>query len=144
LIRDDDRETARRQGLEQARDDSHWQDRIVIGLAHCKRECWVLAGFDPLPEDETEVALLQTEREKLGFDPRLSAEQLTAKHDADTRSAKRVLAALAEGDHDREALCWTEANLDVLRHRGQQSGLTDYLEQIQMIIVPRFTGHPTQ
>ena len=42
LIRDDDRQTARRQGLEQARNEHRGPSRIVIGLAHCKREAWVI------------------------------------------------------------------------------------------------------
>ena len=43
LLRDDDRQTARRTGLEQARSTSKLGVPIVIGLAHPKRECWVLA-----------------------------------------------------------------------------------------------------
>lgn len=117
LIRDDDRVTARRKGLEQARNDSHRKDRIVIGLAHCKRECRVLAGFDPI--DEREEALLDEARQDVGFDLRLEAEQLTAKHDHDKRSAKRILAVLAGHDRDRETRCWMVASSAVLRDRGK-------------------------
>lgn len=138
LIRDDDRVTARRQGLEQAREDSLWRDRIVIGLAHCKRECWVLAGFDPV--DDNEVALLESERQTLGFDPRLEAHQLTAKHDNDKRSAKRVLAVLTKRDAGREARCWETSLLNTLRQRSGNTGLADFLTQIEQIIGPRLTG----
>jgi hypothetical protein len=89
LIRDDDRRVDRRRGLEQARAVSPLHDRIVIGLAHTKRECWVLAGFEPCNDQER--ALLAEIRQELGFDPREQAEQLTAIHDHDKRSAKRVL-----------------------------------------------------
>jgi hypothetical protein len=139
LIRDDDRQTGRRQGLEQARDDSAWRDRIVIGLAHCKRECWVLSGFDPI--DAAEDALLQQEKTRLGYDPCCSAEHLTAKHDQDKHSAKRVLALLTGGDPDREARCWETASLETLHERGQQTGLAQYLSEVKSVVVPRLLGH---
>lgn len=88
LIRDDDRLVERRSGLEQARAASSLRERIVIGLAHTKRECWVLAGFEPI--DEKEQELLVELRRELGFDPCIKAEELTAIHDHDKRSAKRV------------------------------------------------------
>jgi hypothetical protein len=85
LIRDDDRHTNRRASLQQAREESSLSGRIVIGLAHTKRECWVLAGFEPCNDGET--ALLAEVRQDVGFDPRLQAHQLTAIHDHDRRSA---------------------------------------------------------
>jgi hypothetical protein len=138
LIRDDDRETDRRKGLEQARDDSDLRDRIVIGLAHCKRECWVLAGFDPV--DALEESLLDELRPELGFDPRTTAHELAAKHDADKRSAKRVLGILIRDVEGREARCWEQAPLQTLRDRGQKTGLTDYLDEVRERLVPVFTG----
>ncbi len=138
LIRDDDRQTVRRQGLEQARAVSPWRDRIVIGLAHCKRECWVLAGFDPL--DIAEERTLHDLQTDLGFDPRLAAEQLTAKHDTDKRSGKRVLSVLTQDDREREAQCWTKAPLAALRLRGRETGLAEYLRDIEIVIGPKLTG----
>ena len=60
-------------------------------------------------------ALLAEIRQELGFDPRERAEQLTAIHDHDKRSAKRVLRHLVQGDPDREAACWKETSLQLLR-----------------------------
>jgi hypothetical protein len=137
LIRDDDRQTERRFGLEQARDESEWRASIVIGLAHCKRESWVLAGFEP---DDEEGARLAAIRAELGFDPVTSAHELTAKHDYDKRSAKRVLAHLTNGDHERESRCWEQADLRGLEARGKQSGLTDYLSEVRDRLIPVLVG----
>lgn len=142
LIRDDDRDEDRRRGLEQARAASDINVPIVIGLAHTKRECWVLAGFDPCNDAETQQfeALCQ----ELSFDPRIAADRLTAKHDHETRSAKRVLAALTKGDREREAECWLRCDLGPLETRGANTGLADYLRELRERFVPLFTGqrHP--
>jgi hypothetical protein len=95
LIRDDDRDTERRRGFEQARTDARLDIPVVIGFASTKRECWVLAGFDPRDEDETRS--LDELRRELGFDPRTQAENLTAHRDHHELSAKPVLAALTKG-----------------------------------------------
>jgi hypothetical protein len=134
LIRDDDRQKDRRRGLDQARAAARLHERIVIGLAHTKRECWVLAGFEP--RDDQERALHAEIRQELGFDPCLQPEQLTAIHDHDKRSAKRVLKHLVQGDPDREAACWRHAPLALLRDRGGQTGLREYLQEIQERLVP--------
>ena len=141
LLRDDDRDTRRRAGLEQGRDAEHeLRDRVVIGLAHCKRECWVLAGFDPTNPGENERhAAVQAE---LGFDPRTSAHQLTAKHDTDKRSAKRVLGTLTQDDADREATCWGKAPLTTLRERGQETGLAEFMDEIVSRFIPLFHRDP--
>jgi hypothetical protein len=134
LIRDDDRQTERRKGLQQARQATKLTIPVVIGLAHPKRECWVLAGFDPLNTDEKES--LEEVIGQLGFDPRTKAEGLTAIHDPDLRSAKRVLALLTNGERDREAACWRTARLALLAERGRNSGLADYLREIRTHFLP--------
>jgi hypothetical protein len=126
LIRDDDRQKGRRQGLEQARAASHLHGRIVIGLAHTERECWVLAGFDATHDQEH--ALLTEIKQELGFDPCTRAERLTARRDYHKLSAKRVLKHLVQGDRDREAACWRQTPLQVLQDRGGQTGLRQYLQ----------------
>jgi hypothetical protein len=136
LIRDDDRLTDRRIGLEQARATARLQERVVIGLAHIKRECWVLAGFEPT--DDLENDRLSNVKQELGFDPRARAEELTAKHDNDHRSAKRVLYRLVQDDWDQEAACWKTASLELLRERGRQTGLHQYLGEVEQRLVPLF------
>jgi hypothetical protein len=83
-------------------------------------------------------------RQELGFDPREKAEELTAIHDDDKRSAKRVLNVLTGGDVQREQQWLANADLDVLRRRGQQTGLADYLDELVERFVPLFGGsNPT-
>jgi hypothetical protein len=134
LIRDDDRLANRRLGLEQARNASSLSSRIVIGLAHTKRECWALAGFEPC--NDQEQALLAEIRQELGFDPCARAEELTAIHNHDKRSAQRVLRHLVQGDHDREATCWKQTSLQLLRERGERTGLRQYLQEVEERLVP--------
>ncbi|WP_437941151.1 hypothetical protein [Sorangium sp. So ce341] len=136
LMRDADKLSRRREGFEQARDAQPWRFRVVIGVAHTKRECWFLAGYEP--RDDAERALLERERKELGFDPRSRAEQLTASEDGAKRDAKRVLRALTGGDHEREEACMKEPPLTVLKHRGAATGLMDYLDEIEARLVPLF------
>lgn len=138
LIRDDDRQKTRRQGLEQARNEHHGPRRVVIGLAHCKREAWVLAGF--VAENDTEQAGIATLRQELGFDFCNNAQRLTAIHGQDKLSAKRVLGLLTGGDADREAACWTKTSIQALRDRGAATGLAAYIGELENILVPLFVG----
>jgi hypothetical protein len=138
LTRDADKESRRREGFEQARDARRWPFEVVIGVADTKRECWHLAGYDP--RDEAERALLDGERRALGFDPRSSAEQLSASEDGAKRDAKRVLEALTGGDRHREDACLEEPHLDDLKQRGAKTGLTSYLEELEARLVPLFRG----
>jgi hypothetical protein len=136
LLRDDDGRPEVRRGFDQARTAARLPLPVVIGVASTKRECWVLAGFEP--QNQHEEAALEKLRQELGFDPRDKAELLTAKHDADQRSAKRVLNALTEGDWQREAGCWRKTDLGVLAARGKHSGLTHYLDEVHKHLVPLF------
>lgn len=141
LIRDDDRDTHHRAGLEQGRDaEPELKERVVIGLAHCKRECWVLAGFDPIGREEEER--LAAVRVELGFDPRDGAHELTAKHDTDKRSAKRMLGLLTRDDIDREKSCWEDIALSTLRERGGETGLTDFFDEVISRLIPLFVHRP--
>ncbi len=137
LIRDDDRRTERRKGLEQARATRTIACPVVIGLAHLKRECWALVGFEPRgPEEQSTLSALMAE---LGFDPRTESQRLTGRDDGELRSAKRVLRLLT-GSPEREADCWLLAPLALLRARGQEVGLTAYLDEVKAFLVPLFTG----
>lgn len=139
LLRDDDGQKERGDGLEQARSTSKLGVPIIIGLARPKRECWVLAGFEPA--DHNEAASLLRLTQELHFDPRESAQNLTAKHANQKRDAKSVLRALTGGDWQREADCWKNTDLALLEKRGQNTGLADYLKEVRQKLVPLFTGH---
>ena len=141
LIRDDDGDRDRGIGLAQGRNAvPDLSSRVVIGLAHHKRECWVLSGF--LPADEREAALVAELRRELTFDPSIESHRLTAKPDHEVRSAKRVLGRLTQDDWDRQAACWTETPLATLRERGEASGLKAFLGEVEDRLVPLFTGRP--
>lgn len=137
MVPDSDTDLERLKGLEQARDYAREALPILIGLAHTKRECWHICGFDP--NDETERERLEAERQFLGFDPRHKSHELTAKHDDanDKRSAKRVLAALTADDRKREAECLE--SLATLRERGEHNGLRAFLDEVRARLVPLFT-----
>jgi hypothetical protein len=138
LIRDMDDQPERRQGLEQARTHHSAYVRIVIGVANPERECWVLSGFDP--EDGTETARLDAEKQKLGFDPCSRSHELTAcKDDQAKRSAKRVLSILTADDRERERRCWRTTSLEVLEQRGGLNGLAEYLKEVKDRLVPLIT-----
>lgn len=138
LMRDTDGQQERKVGLEQARMDREWPFPVLIGCADPKRECWVLAGFEPRSPDED--AILAQLRQELGFDPRLQAEALSAKESGALRDAKRVLSLLVGGDRDREQSCWVECPLEALVERGRLNGLADYLDEVRTRLVPLFTG----
>jgi hypothetical protein len=141
LIRDQDDQPERRAGLEQARSQDHSGIVIVVGLAIVERECWVVSGFEP--QDEVESARLESERQQLGFDPRLRSHDLTAcKNDLAPRSPKRVLRQLSVGDPDRERRCWCQTALATLQERGGENGLAAYLKEVRERLAG-LIGHPS-
>jgi hypothetical protein len=133
LVRDTDNDLKRKRGSEQARKDRPWPFEIVFGVAHPKRECWILAGYQP--STVAEKATLQKVRQELGFDPCIQSHELTAKHDTDKKSAKRVLADFVAD----EQACWQHADLQLLHDRGSVNGLEDFLAEIRCRLIPLFS-----
>lgn len=140
MVPDSDCDTDRMKGLQQARDYAREALPIVVGLAHTKRECWHLCGFEP--ESDTERDLLAELGSELGFDVLTRSEELTAKHAANTdkRSAKRVLSKLCGDDREREARCLTALPLAKLKQRGATNGLADFLQQLESRLLPLFVS----
>lgn len=138
LLRDSDADVRRRKGLEQARSNFSGLGPIIIGLAHSKRECWVLAGFDATDDDER--ARLEALRRELGFDPCLDAARLTATHPGAKQDAKRVLGELTRGDVQREMRCSESPSLRQLEDRGAETGLKEFIREIRERLVPIWTG----
>jgi len=142
LVRDSDGDARRREGLEQARDfkinDNAWPFAVLIGVAEPKRECWVLAGFEPRNEDET--ARLEAEKQRLSFHPVREAHQLTAREHGAKKDAKVALEALTQGDMERQRACLEEITLAVLEERGSKTGLTAYLKEVRERFVPVLGG----
>ncbi|WP_437806197.1 hypothetical protein [Sorangium sp. So ce1078] len=136
LVRDSDgKETERRQGLEQARQDCAWPFEVLLGVAHPMRECWVLAGF--VAEGKREEASLAALRQELGFDPTARSHELDASSKTAKKSPKRVLDHLTGGEG--EARCWTEPDLGHLRQRGKGNGLAAFLDEVEARLVPIFS-----
>ena len=138
LLRDSDNKWDRNQGFRQARSETSLKVPVVIGVAHAKRECWVLAGFRA--QDETEKQRLDVLKHKLGFDPTQRAHELTATEKGAKRNAKEVLEILVGGSFVREAGCWAETELDILAARGKGSGLADFLVEVRERLVPLWSG----
>lgn len=134
LIRDSDGKPERRRGLEQARDYAQWPFKIVIGVAEVKRECWVLAAFQPA--DDQERARLNDLRQELGFDPCEQSERLTAQKEDAKKSAKRVLRQLSDNDARRAECGIEETDLSTLRNRGKNNGLALYLDEVRDRLAP--------
>ena len=142
LIRDQDDQPDRRDGLEQARNQNHGQVVIVVGLAVVERECWVISGYDP--RNEAESARLEAETKQLGFDPRVQSHHLTAyKNDQAKHSAKRILRELSGNERERERGCWRETDLLVLRDRGDDNGLARFLSEVHERLA-KLIGHPSK
>lgn len=139
LLRDADRSPERRLGLEQARDLVRHRARVIIGLADPNREAWVISGFEPKSPQEQQR--LDSECQRLKFDPRTCSERLNASGADEDRNAKRVLAALTQEDSERQAECWRVTPLDILRQRGAGNGLKHYFDDLQHHLVPLF-GKP--
>lgn len=139
LVRDSDgKQDERRTGLEQARQEGRWPFPVVIGVAHTMLECWVLSAF--VPRGKNEIAALAASRKELGFDPTARSDELTALNKAVEKRPKQVLAKLTDGDEEREAQCWQEADVEQLRARGAQNGLADFLDEVEEKLLPLFVG----
>ena len=138
LIRDADDQAIRRKGIEQARKDYSHPQPLIVGVAICERESWVISGFQPT--NETEEERLQQETKLLGWNPCLKSHQLTAGKDNNAaKSPKRVLATLVGSDWSRQRECWMTTPLAVLRERGHDNGLDDYLTEVSERLAPLLT-----
>lgn len=136
LVRDANTQAARPRGLGQARGAAKWSFAVIIGVAGPKRECWLLAAFEPT--DDVEKTRLATLRRELGFDPRTNSHELTATHDRDKRSAKRVIGELSGSNTDRAERDLGRSPLEILKKRGAENGLCGYLVELEERLVPLF------
>lgn len=114
----------RRESLEHIREEYRIQGwQIVLAVARPFREAWVLHGF--VPGSREEEAALKEERAKLGFDPTLSPERLTAQNETAKQNAKRVLSSLlaaARNRRDREQTCLEQTPLSTLLEKAGKTG----------------------
>jgi hypothetical protein len=140
FIRDLDSQPDRKKGLERARAEDHDRQpplKILIGTADRMREAWVLNGFEPLQPEERKI--LQEITAQLTFDPCKEAHRLrsNSRDDPDRmRNPKVILDLLTNHDQSREQQCWEKTDLNLLRTRGVETGLTDYLQEVEQRLVP--------
>jgi hypothetical protein len=138
FIRDLDNQSERKEGLKQARSEHINKTpklEIIIGAADPKREAWVLNGF--IPSNQQEKQILEEIKNKLSFDPCIESHRLRAiseKEPERIRNVKVVVEQLT-GNMEREKQCWEETNLKHLRERGVDTGLTDYIQEVEERLV---------
>jgi hypothetical protein len=144
FIRDLDNQQERRQGIEQARTeqiDGQPRIEIIIGTADRMREDWVLNSFIPLNTGEKQI--LEQIKTKLSFDPCEEAHRLRSNSFEEPnriRNPKVVVEQLTSRDVIREQQCWEETDLEVMRSRGENTGLTDYLNEIEHRLISIIIG----
>jgi hypothetical protein len=141
LLRDIDSVDARRNGLAQARAEyeqtSHAPITCVIGLPSRYQEAWLLAGFQP--RNDRESAELQRIHDEIqNFHPTREPENLRGR-DGETRHAKTIWERLSNNDEARAEMCWTVTPLEHLHQHGAGCGLSAYLEEIRVRLVPLLT-----
>lgn len=135
FIRDLDNQPERKEGIEQARSEHINKTpklEIIIGAADPKREAWVLNGF--IPSNQQEEQILEEIKNKLSFDPCIESHRLRAiseKEPERIRNVKVVVEQLTGDDKEREKQCWEKTNLKHLRERGVDTGLTDYIQEVE-------------
>jgi len=107
---------------------------VIVAAQHCMLEAWLLNGF--VPCNDAEIGRLREERSDLGFDPVKKAERLTAEPEQAKKSAKRVLTKLTSDDVDRRRMCWEGTDLTILRENGEETGLSEFLVDLENEVVP--------
>ena len=140
LIRDLDNQSERREGIEQARSEHINRQpklEIIIGTADRMREAWVLNGF--IPSNQQEKQILQEITTELRFNPCDESHRLCSNswEERDRlRNPKVVVEKLTGGRMQREQQCWEETPLEYLREKGDRTGLTAYICEIEKRLIP--------
>lgn len=113
---------------------------ILLAVAHQEAEAWVLAGFEPRHAAERDA--LRGLATELGFDASAEPHRATANVRDDPRDAKRCCEALLGDDlyAPRATDCWQQTPLQRLRTRGAQTGLAEYLCDVELRLLPVLTG----
>ncbi|WP_058557218.1 hypothetical protein [Thiohalocapsa sp. ML1] len=140
LVRDMDNQPERRASMESAR--AELADKLAFQVAIAapdpKREAWILHGFEP--QNDNETTLLADQRKTLGFDPVTNPERLRGDRrknaDQADRDMKLVIERLTHCEYERELQCLETTLLSVLRERGQATGLTAYLAEVETRLLP--------
>jgi len=49
---------------------------------------------------------------------------------------KSYLERLTQGNFDREEQCWIKTDLDILKRRGEETGLTQFIDEVEERLLP--------
>jgi hypothetical protein len=140
FMRDLDNQPQRREHIEQARleqiDPQQRKLAIIIGTPDRMREAWVLNGF--IPSNQEEERILQEITTQLTFNPCEESHRLrNSLTKADRlRNPKVVVEKLTGGKMEREQQCWEQTSLEYLREKGDRTGLTAYIKEIEARLIP--------
>ena len=110
---------------------------IIIGTADRMREAWVLNGF--IPSNQQEKQILQEITTELTFNPCQESHRLRSnswEEPDHLRNPKVVVEKLTGGRMQREQQCWEETSLEYLREKGDRTGLTAYIDEIEERLIP--------
>ena len=72
------------------------------------------------------------------FDPCIESHKLRSTSETEpdrNRNVKVILEQLTKKDMEREKQCWEDTSLEILRERGVNTGLTDYLQEVEQRLV---------
>lgn len=89
-------------------------------------------GFIALNRSEEKT--LEEIKNQLNFDPCQESHRLRSnskKEPERMRNSKVVLEKLTGGEFERERKCWEETDLETLRNRGKNTGLTHYMNEVE-------------
>jgi hypothetical protein len=136
IVRDTDHRP-RRDGAVAAVKSSLWPFRVVLAFPHPEIEAWPVAVFEPRTKGEH--ARVQKQERQLGYSPVDEPERLTSTVSDGIADAKNVRDALVPDDGGGD---WLEVDLEVLRDRGRSCGLTDFLREVEAVVVPLLAGGP--
>lgn len=151
IVKDTEADETAREVLKQART-RYASERLIVGMLHTELECWLLAGFDPEDEGERDrfAAVCKGDFPPgVGFDPCVKSHDLTAtKKEDEKNSPKRVLRHLTgeqqpnSGDHltPRSRACLHRNQHAVLKARGTENGLRDFLRDIERRLILNLFG----
>jgi len=132
LARDLDGYPERREGIDQVVANLPWPFKITVAAPQPEIEAWFVSGF--VPTDAAEKQRLADLSRDLSFDPTLRSERLTSHPNDATTDAKRVLSRLCGDAVERRERCLDDRAL--LRQRGAANGLSAFLAEVDMHIVP--------
>lgn len=110
---------------------------LACGVAHPEHEAWALAAFEP--QSAEEQARLDELTQRLSFDPTIRGERLSSGRETNPNDAKRALRELCP-DADRRLTLMLDVPLDRLRKRGEATGLSAFLDELEKHVPSAFGG----